>query len=549
MASDTRYQLNRHLKFEQGGNKYVSDLETNEVIQVNDVEWEILDHYGTQTPYQIVEVLKQRYKIASIFEGIERLEQLGQQGSLLSPINGSMAEDIDNWKKENGKPKLLVPFHFTQEKTTLDYTTNLNRYQLLTHLTRFADVETLTFSEEGKANPEPEDFQGLGEIQARNIEVGESSAFSPPWYAMDGHNGILLLSQFLPSDLLYYQILGIPIVHCIEDVQKTQNSTLEALLNICAFQNPKDTLVVRASWVKEWLMEYGVLGGSISVIPNGIKMSEPIGKALAKQHTATLFERPIFAQQPVVGLVSGFEPTYGAKFICELACANPHLSIFVYDSFLAKHYTNPPHNVAIFGVDDEETLSVLPIFFQALDLVCFPAIPKTPQSLVLEAMAYGTPCVAMSKYGLPPEVEGAGVVVESERQGFDNFYVPMYQLSETINQSLRPSPRRTECENVAKSLVQGFTWETVARKTVQLFEGNYHQSANVSRAERTLFPSIFCRRYNPGSGTTMSSVYRLGSNKYDCLETALTEMLSEEHTPTEIDVVLKHFRRGTSTSW
>lgn len=548
MASDTRYQLNRHLKFEQGGNKYVSDLETNDVIQVNDVEWEILNSYGTQTQYQIVEELKHRYKIASIFEGIERLEQLGQQGSLLSPIDGSMAGDIDNWKKENRKPKLLVPFHFTQERTSLDYTTNLNRYHLLTNLTQFADLETFTFSKAGEEDSKPQDFQDYGDIQIRNIEREESSAFSSAWYAMYGYDGILMLSQFLTDDLLYYQLPSVPIVHCIEDVQKSQSSMLEALLNICAFQNPKDTLVVRASWVKEWLMEYGVPGGSVCIIPNGIKMGEPINKALAKQHTATLFEKPIFAQQPVVGLVSGFEPNYGAKFISELARANPHLAIFVYDSFLAKHYTNPPHNVALFSADDEETLAVLPIFFQALDLVCFPAIPKTSLSLVLEAMAYGTPCVAMSKYGLPPEVAGAGVVVESERQGFDNFYVPMYQLSDTINQSLQPSPRRTECENVAKSLVQGLTWEAVVQKTVQVFEGKYHQGANVSRAERALFPSVFCRRYNPGSGTTASSVYRLGFNKYDCLETALTEMLAEEHTPTEIDAVLKHFRRGTSTS-
>ncbi|RKU22506.1 hypothetical protein C6500_03125 [Candidatus Poribacteria bacterium] len=54
--------------------------------------------------------------------------------------------------------------------------------------------------------------------------------------------------------------------------------------------------------------------------------------------------------------------------------------------------------VVIFSVDDE-THSGPPIFLQALDLVCFPAIPGTPLSLVLEAMAYGTPCIAMTKCG------------------------------------------------------------------------------------------------------------------------------------------------------
>ncbi len=548
MAFHAHYSLNRHRKFEQGGRKYVADIEINDIIQVNDVEWEILARYGVQNQYQIVEGLKEKYKITSIFDGIERLERLGQQGSLLSPIDEATEQTTDSWKQENRKPKLLVPFHFTKEKTSLDYLTNLNRYQLLIHLSKAAALETLTFSEAGKADLKPEDFQGFGEIQIRNIEVEESSAFSPPWYAMDGYDGILLLSQFLTDDLLYYQIPDVPIIHCIEDVQKLQGSMHETLLNICAFQNASDTLVVRSSWVKEWLMECGVPRGSVHVIPNGINVGEPIGKPLAKQHTAALFDKPIFSQQPIIGLISGFEPNYGARLISEFARANPHLSIFVYDPFLAEYYTNPPSNVVIFSADDDETHSILPIFFQALDLVCFPAIPGTPLSLVLEAMAYGTPCVAMTKYGLPPEIEGAGAVVKSEWHGFGNFSVPIPQLSDTVNQWLKPSPTRAECENAAKSLAQKFTWEKATQEIIQLFEEGHRQKVDAPVTEMALFPSVFCRRYDPGAGTTESSVYRLGTNRYDCLKTALVEMLAEQHTPAEIGAVFKHFRWETSAS-
>ena len=388
----------------------------------------------------------------------------------------------------------------------------------------------------------------MGEIQIRNIEVEESDAFSPPWYAMDGYDGILLLSQFLTDDLLYYQAPNVPIVHCIEDVQKLQDSTHETLLNICAFQNASDTLVVRASWVKEWLMECGIPGGSVRVVPNGINVGEPIDKLLAKQHTAALFDKPIFSQQPIIGLIPGFEPNYGAKLISAFARANPHLAIFVYDPFLGEYYTTPPNNVVIFRADDDETHSILPIFFQALDLVCFPAIPGTPLSLVLEAMAYGTPCVAMTKYGLPPEVAGAGAVVKSEEHGFGNFRVPMSKLSNTINQWLKSSPRRIECKNAAKRLVQKFTWEKVAQEIVQSIEASHRQSVNAFRRERNLSPSVFCRRYDPGTGTTASSVYRLGTNRYDCLKTALIEMLAEQHTPAEVKAVFKHFQGKGFTS-
>ena len=548
MTLHAHYRLNRHRKFEQEGRKYVADIETNDIVQVNDVEWEILSRYGIQTQYQIVEALKEEYKVESIFDGIERLERLGQQGSLLSTIDGAAKQTTDSWKQKKKKPKLLVPFHFTNEKTSLDYTTNLNRYQLLTHLTQFADLETLTFSKAEEEASKTQDFQGYGDIQIRDIETEESSAFAPAWYAMDGYDGILLLSQFLTDDLLYYQLPGVPIVHCIEDVQKLQGSTLETLLNIYALQNAKDTLIVRSSWVKERLMEYGIPGKNVCVIPNGINVGEPIGKPLAKQYTAALFEKPIFAQQPIVGLISGFGPNYGAELVSAFAHANPQLAIFVYDPFLAEHYKNPPNNVVIFSADDEETRSVLPIFFQALDLVCFPAILGTPLSLVLEAMAYGTPCVAMTKYGIPPEVEGAGAVVKSEWRGYGNFRVPISELSNVVNQWLKPSPTRTECENVAKGLAQKFTWEKVVQEIVQSIEDGHRQSVNISNSEKPLLPSVFCRRYNPGTGDTISSVYQIGTNKYDCLETAFVEMLAEHHTPTEVKTVFKHFRRETSAS-
>ena len=538
-----RYHLKQHHKFEQGDRKYVADLKTGDIIQINDVEWEILSRYASQTPYQMIEALKKTHKLTTIFDGIERLEQLGRQGTLLHPVVEAVEPTTADWQQ----PKVLVPFHFTAEKSSLDYVTNLNRYQLLIHLAKAAELETLTFTEAGKADLEPEDFQGFGEIQIRNIEVAENDTFSPPWYAMDGYDGILLLSQFSMNDLLYYRVPDVPIVHCIEGSQRLQHVLLKTLLTLSAFQRPKDTLVVKASWMKEWLAELGVLADNVQVIPDGINVVAPIGdKALAKQHTAALFENPIFAKQPVVGLISGFEPRRGAAWISEFARANPHLAIFVYDTLLAQQYLHLPENVVIFSADDEEMLSVLPIFFQALDLVCFPALPGTPLPIVLEAMADGTPCIAMTKYGLPPEVAGAGAVVVSEGTDFGNFRVSMSELSNTIDQWLKPSPTRTECETVAKGLAQKFTWEKVAQDIVQCLEEGHQQSVNIFRNERNVSPSVFCRRYDPGSGTTESSVYRAGSNRYDCLQTALAEILAEQHTPAEIEAVFKHFQGRAS---
>ena len=538
MVTHTRYRLKQHHKFEQNDRKYVADLESGDIVQINDVEWEILSRYASQTRHQLVEALRKTYKLTAIFDGIERLEQLGRQGTLLHRVVEAVEPTVAHGQQRDEKPKILVPFHFTGEKSSLDYLTNLNRYQFLTHLAAFAELETLSFPEEKK-----EDVQDLDAVRVRNIDVAARNALMPAWYAMDGYDGILLLSQFLTDDLLYYRVPDVPIVHCIDATQRLQHVLLKMLLTLCAFQSPKDTLVVKASWMKEWIAELGVPTENVRVIPDGIDVIAPIGdKALAKQHTAALFEKPMFIEQPVVGLISGFEPSRGAAWISEFARENPHLAIFVYDAMLAQHYRHPPENVVIFSADDEETQSVLPIFFQALDLVCFPAMPGTPLSIVLEAMAYGAPCVAMTKYGMPTEVAGAGVPIKADWDHFGNFDVPMTELSIAIHKWLQPFEVSGLCENFSERILQGHTREGAARELVQVFKENSQRETEDFRTESTLFPPIFCRRYDPGSGTTESSVYRAGSNRYDCLKTALIETLAEQHTSAEVEAVFKHFQ-------
>ena len=540
MKRKTGYCLKRLHKFKHGECKYVADLETDDLVEVNDVEWEILSRYGSQTKYEIVKALQQKYKVSSIFDGIERLERLGRQGSLLCPTDEAKTLRVADG---DGPPKLLVPFNFTTEKLALDHVTNLNRYQLLTHLTKYAELETFNFSRDGAATA-----MDLGQIGVRHIEVTDDNTFSPAWYAGDGYTGVLLLSQFLLDDLLFYQVPDVPIVHCIEGFQGLQGSMVETILTLNAFQDAKDTLVVKSSWMKAWLGELGIPREKVCVIPDGIDVvSELLGdKALAKQHMAAVFDNPMFVKQPVIGLISGFEPNRGAAWISEFARSNPHLAIFVYDVMLARYGQHLPENVVVFSVENEKIRTILPIFFQALDLVCFPAIPGTPLSVVSEAMAYGAACVVMSKYGMPAEVSGAGGVIESEWDSFGNFRVPLRCLSDTINGLLAPCSRRAALADTAKSVMQRFTWEQTAREIVRLFEAGPHRKKGLSRTTRPLFPSIFCRQYDPGTGSIDTCAYRHGTGRYEHLETALAEVLSEHHTSAEVESVVKHFQRAGS---
>ncbi|MDE0011784.1 MAG: hypothetical protein OXU36_11590, partial [Candidatus Poribacteria bacterium] len=70
------------------------------------------------------------------------------------------------------------------------------------------------------------------------------------------------------------------------------------------------------------------------------------------------------------------------------------------------------------------------------------------------------------------------------------------------------------------------------------------ETDDFGETERTLFPPIFCRQYEPETGALRSCVYRLGINRdNNDLEEALAEVLAEGHTSAEVASVFKHFQR------
>jgi len=534
MKVQTKYRIHQHHKFEHGGKKYAADMKSDAIVEINDVEWELLNRDLTETLYATVEELKLQFEIEQIFEGIERLESLSRRGHLLSPIWRTLREAS---QIPGTKLKLLVPFQFALEKDILDPATNENRYHLLKALSKYTELETINVT--GDEVSEILDFVSVRTIKK---EKGNERSFPLMWYAGDGYDGILLLSQFLWYDTLCYP-QEVPILHCVESDRSLQERVLEKALEHSTAQKPSDLLLPKASWLTEKLSECGIDSAGMHTISEGITVVEPIGQALAKQYTAAITGNPLFAKQPVVGIISGFKPNTGVQVVSELATSNPHLTFFVYDSVLAEHYHNENSNVVLFSADDEETRSVLPIFFQALDLVCFPAIPGTSPSLVLEAMAYGTPAVALSQYGLPSEIEGAGVLVECAPAIGSDLDIPMAQVSKAINRLLKDTKRRGKYEQRAKGFAAKYTWEHTAQEIVGLFQqsaarakGHQHPSIH------TLSSPIFCRYYDPRTGAVYPSTYRQETKQFEPLENALAEVLSKSHTPAEVETVFKHFQ-------
>ena len=142
MKVQTKYRVHRHHKFEHAGRKYAADLESDAVVEIKDVEWQLLNRDLTKTLYMTVEGLKSQFKAEQIFEGIERLENLSHRGHLLSPIEEVIVKE-DSRNQETTLNKLLVPFQFALEKDRLDAVTNENRYHLLKALSKYTELETI----------------------------------------------------------------------------------------------------------------------------------------------------------------------------------------------------------------------------------------------------------------------------------------------------------------------------------------------------------------------------------------------------------------------
>lgn len=91
----------------------------------------------------------------------------------------------------------------------------------------------------------------------------------------------------------------------------------------------------------------------------------------------------------------------------------------------------------------------------------------------------------------------------------------MQQLSKTINQLLKDTRRRGKYEQIAKEFATKYTWEHTAREIVRLFKQSpEHASVRYQPSPPTLSSPLFCRRYDPRTGTTYPSAYRQETNQY-----------------------------------
>lgn len=108
--------------------------------------------------------------------------------------------------------------------------------------------------------------------------------------------------------------------------------------------------------------------------------------------------------------------------------------------------------------DDDE----LPLFYAAADIVVLPIvfIPPEKEFTVLEAMASGKPVVYVNRIG-STKTRASGIIEANSERDFVNSTICLLQ-DEKKRKKLGLASR--------KAIVSGFSWEKVAKKTLEVYE-------------------------------------------------------------------------------
>jgi len=256
--------------------------------------------------------------------------------------------------------------------------------------------------------------QQEGDIPAVKPDFG-SEAAARRWFANRGYDGLILLTPDQRAAPFFSRTAECPIVirvHAIDGFSGyTVNRVLECYHNMRYF----DTLAPVSGWARDNLLRFICLPELMKVIPNGVDLEllRPKPKDQAKEQVA--------------GLV---------------------------------------------GVQLRE---LLPVFYSAFDVYCFPSLVGTESfgMSVLEAMACGTPPVVTDFDGLPEVVGEAGLTVPVHQYDHEIaglvIDVSAADLSERIRSLIADPEQRRRLGEKARERSLNFGWDAAASMVIETF--------------------------------------------------------------------------------
>ena len=535
--------------FEKDGVWYVANLQTGDVLQIDDVTADILALCSTHDNADVLEKLGRKYSEGQILETLKGLS---------SDIETFLFEPEQNLRSTaQGKLRIFVPYGFMKYRTILSPTTNVGIYNLLTALAKYAEV-FVEIDNDDTTKQQREQLMTLGIQFASDIfESTDAIRYAANRFIVDGCDGILALSPHPYEELNYFRHNVIPVISRIYSDRELREATINKLLSHRALGRNFDRVCPDTPWITDelgWLecaqtdsLRYdSSQREGLDIIPNGVDtdLYSPQNPQQAREAVASIVGEKSILDTPLVGILNGLHPQNSVGMIVELAALHRDTVFIVLDPILAQDRPQQQRNVFYINLEQPEDTVALPWIYSACEFIIFPTVIGMPFSMVLEAFACGVPGLALASTALTEELTAATLSVPLTRdETTGKFVISTAIVSEQINALLDNPEARETLSTKARQIALNYSWDKTAQRFVALFT-----ELNAEKAENTIpkYPDVaFSPYYDRAQNTFKTGVTQLDGFFKQGVEEGLTQTLLTNHTPEEVRAVLQHILRDT----
>ena len=525
--------------FEKDGDWYIANLQTGDVLQIDSVTADILALCGTDDNAGILEKLGDKYPEGQILESLKTLS--GDIETFL------FEPEQDSALTTQERLRIFIPHGFMKYKDTLSPNTNVEIYNLLIVLAKYAEV-FVEIDNASVAVAQREQLMELGiQFVSDIFESKDQATYALNRFIVDDCNAILALSPHPYEELSYFRHNTIPVVSRIYSDRNLREATLNKALSHQALQRNSDRLCPDTPWiVDELALIQSFRPEGLNTIPNGVdtQVYSPKNQEDARLAVASIVGEKSITDAPLVGILNGFQPQNSIGMITELARCHKDIIFIVLDPILERQRSQQHRNVFYIDLQRPQDIVALPWIYSACEFIIFPTVIGTPFSMVLEALACGVPGLALNSTALPEELSECTMSVPLTRdETTGKFMIPTAIISEQINILLGNAEQREMLSTNAKQIALNYSWEKTAQRFVTLFkELNKKKSEN---ATPNYSEVAFSAYYDRTQNAVKTGATQLDGFFKQRVEEGLAQTLLSDHTPEEVRIVLQYLLRDT----
>lgn len=362
-----------------------------------------------------------------------------------------------------------------------------------------------------------------------------------------------------PQPLLQVlRFLNCPLITLVPCIRGQNAEFINATLLWYAAMRDYDRLVTPSQAVIDFYS--GLISDKeiFTCIPYGVDRNhfKPMNKVEAKRQIAELVGDDRIQELPIIGFLSRFQPEKGASYYLELARQNPDYLFLVVAPTLASYQLRDfPENFIFAG---QQKRSLLPLFFNAFDIHCFPSVvgEESFGNAPLEAMACSVPVIAGYFSGLPEVIGDGGILVDcntfTHEIGSFAGYISVNALSAAIREVITDNSKREKLAYNALKQAQRFDWDKTAAAFISLIK-HQKQLQKIAYRKRNRIPQVIFSEYYPISeqdkcarshllslvGIQEENPFMQPAYTQDTVEGVILSMM-QNHSTREIEALVSH---------